>query len=200
MDIRKRLSTLPVLLLVAALIGVIVLVACAPSGNGGNGNGTPTPPRPWIIRFGCPTTFMGANGIDPHSGVRVSLRANYCEELITKDQVTGAVLPGLATGWEVAPDWSYIDYFIREGVMFHNGDLMTAEDVKFSFERAMSEDINPLEWYYLEDQIASVEIIGAYHVRVHLKKPAPGLLEETPGIVPKNYIEEVGDEEFGLNR
>jgi len=194
---RKSWATGGFLVLVAVLVGVLVLTACAPS-DGNGGNGTPPPPRPWIIRFGCPTTFMGANGLDPHSGVRVSLRANYCEELITKDQVTGAVLPGLATGWEVAPDWSYIDYFIREGVMFHNGDLMTAEDVKFSFERAMSEDINPLEWYYLEDQIASVEIIGAYHVRVHLKKPAPGLLEGTPGIVPKNYIEEVGDEEFGL--
>jgi len=200
---RKRRSILPVLLLVAALIGVIVLAACAPSGNGGNGNGTP-PPRPWIVKFGYEIGFQGANRLDPHATVQAPLSGCYAEGLIAKDQVTGEVMPGLATGWEVAPDWSYIDYFIREGVTFHNGDLMTAEDVKFSFDRAMLEETNPLGWYYLVDEIDSVEIIDDHQVRVYmtgeydLNKPAHGLLEGTSVIVPKDYIEEVGNEEFGL--
>jgi ABC-type transport system substrate-binding protein len=203
MDMRKRRSTLPVLLLAAALTGVIVLAACVPSGNGGNGgngeNGYEPPPRPWIVKFGYEIDFVGANRLDPHGTVQPPLLGCYAEGLVARDQVTGEVQPGLATGWEVAPDWSYIDYFIREGVTFHNGDIMTAEDVRFSFERAMNPDINPVGYYYYTDLIDSLEIINDYQVRIHLKKPAQLLLEGSPAIVPKDYVEEVGDEEFGLN-
>ncbi|MBM3220183.1 MAG: hypothetical protein FJZ38_16170 [Candidatus Rokubacteria bacterium] len=43
--------------------------------------------------------------------------------------------PRLAEGWTVSPDGLTYDFVLRQGVRFHNGDLLTADDVKFSFER-----------------------------------------------------------------
>ena len=43
--------------------------------------------------------------------------------------------PSLAESWSASPDGLTYDFVIRTGVKFHNGDLVTAEDVKFSFER-----------------------------------------------------------------
>ena len=45
------------------------------------------------------------------------------------------VIPDLAYRWEISPDASTYTFFLREGVKFHNGSEMTAEDVKASFER-----------------------------------------------------------------
>ena len=43
--------------------------------------------------------------------------------------------PSLAESWQMSPDGRVYDFTLRKGVKFHNGDSLTAEDVKFSFER-----------------------------------------------------------------
>ena len=43
--------------------------------------------------------------------------------------------PGLAESWSAAEDGRSYDFVLRKGAKFHNGDPVTAEDVKFSFER-----------------------------------------------------------------
>src|SRR5438552_7511174 len=45
------------------------------------------------------------------------------------------VAPGLAESWNVSPDGLVYEFVLRKGVRFHNGELLTGEDVKFSFER-----------------------------------------------------------------
>src|SRR4249920_2074413 len=45
--------------------------------------------------------------------------------------------PSLAESWTVSPDQRVYEFKLREGLKFHNGDPFTAEDVKFSFHRAM---------------------------------------------------------------
>ena len=44
--------------------------------------------------------------------------------------------PSLAESWTVSPDQRVYEFKLREGLKFHNGDPFTAEDVKFSFQRA----------------------------------------------------------------
>jgi len=51
-------------------------------------------------------------------------------------------LPSVAESWKVAPDWTYIDFFIKKGIKFHNGDPLTAEDVKYSFSKHMDKKIS----------------------------------------------------------
>ncbi len=50
-------------------------------------------------------------------------------------------LPAVAKSWKIAPDWSYIDFELNQGIKFHNGDPLTAEDVKFSFETHMRPEL-----------------------------------------------------------
>ena len=60
---------------------------------------------------------------------------NWGEFLLSRE-TSGKVVPGLATSWKVSPDGKRIDFTLRKGVKFHSGDLFTAKDVLFSWERA----------------------------------------------------------------
>ena len=89
------------------------------------------------------------------------------------------------------------DFVLREGASFHNGEPVTAEDVKFSFERyrGVAHDL-------LQARVAAVETPDARHVRFSLKDPWPDFLTfyatatGAGWIVPKNYVEKVGDDGF----
>jgi len=120
------------------------------------------------------------------------------DSLVAKD-AEGHFVPSLATSWEIAEDWSRMDFWIREGVEFHNGEPCTAEDVKFSFDRIMAEDSVSFIHPEFVENIDRVEIVDDYHIRVHLRQPYPAFLQrcfELFIIVPKDYIEEVGDAGF----
>jgi peptide/nickel transport system substrate-binding protein len=60
---------------------------------------------------------------------------NWGEFLLNRD-TSGKVVPGLATAWKISPDGKKIEFTLRKGVKFHSGDLFTAKDVLFSWERA----------------------------------------------------------------
>lgn len=79
--------------------------------------------------------------IDPHSSTDQTaweLQAVVYESLIFLDYVDGAfvTLPGLAESWQTPDDTTYV-FAIRQGVIFHNGREMTADDVLFSLNRAL---------------------------------------------------------------
>lgn len=103
--------------------------------------------------------------------------------------------PGLAESWSVSEDQKVYEFRLRPGLTFHNGDPFTAEDVKFSFQRYKSS--------LMRERVREVEIAGPHLVRFHLHQPWPdfmtyyGTLATAAGwIVPKRYIEQVGDEGF----
>jgi peptide/nickel transport system substrate-binding protein len=86
---------------------------------------------------------------------------------------------------------------IRKGAKFHNGEPVTAEDVKFSYERYRGADHD-----LMKEQMAAIETPDPGHVRFKLKKPWPDFLSfysSATGagwIVPKKYVEQVGDDGF----
>ena len=105
--------------------------------------------------------------------------------------------PCLAESWSASEDELTYEFVLRQGVKFHNGEPVTAEDVKFSFERyhGASHDL-------MKEQVAAVETPDPRHVQFKLKKPWPDFLtfySSATGagwIVPKKYVEKVGDEGF----
>ncbi|HEY7518182.1 MAG TPA: ABC transporter substrate-binding protein [Methylomirabilota bacterium] len=105
--------------------------------------------------------------------------------------------PSLAESWTVSKDHLAYEFVLRKGVRFHNGDAMTAEDVKFSFERYRGAASKTLK-----DRVAAVEAVAADRVRFRLKQPWPDFLTfyatatGAAWIVPKKYVEKVGDEGF----
>jgi peptide/nickel transport system substrate-binding protein len=108
--------------------------------------------------------------------------------------------PCLAESWRESPDGLSYEFKLREGVRFHNGDPFTAEDVKFSFLRYRGVSAK-----LLHDRVKAVEVVDPHRVRFVLNGPWPDFLVfyATPAtgaawIVPKKYIERVGEE--GFNR
>src|SRR5262245_44883532 len=71
--------------------------------------------------------------------------------------------PGLAESWQMSPDGRVYDFTLRKGVKFHNGDTLTAEDVKFSFERYRGAASKTLK-----ERVAAVETPSPLHVRFRL--------------------------------
>jgi len=139
--------------------------------------------------------------IDPHTGVGAEQTTINCllfDSLLTKDG-QGREVPAMAESWSIAPDWTYVDFKLRKGIKFHNGDPFTSKDVKFSIERAMREDLLFVFGAEARRQIDRVETKGDDQVRVWLKMPYPALFDRLYNnlmMVPKTYIEKVGDAGF----
>jgi peptide/nickel transport system substrate-binding protein len=105
--------------------------------------------------------------------------------------------PSLAESWSASEDALTYEFVLRAGAKFHNGDDVTAEDVKFSFARYRG-----ASHQMLQDRVAAVETPDARRVRFKLKQPWPDFLTfyvEATGagwIVPKKYVESVAEEGF----
>jgi peptide/nickel transport system substrate-binding protein len=106
--------------------------------------------------------------------------------------------PCLAESWTESPDGLVYEFKLREGLRFHNGHPFTAEDVRFSFQRYRGASAK-----LLHDRVKAVDIIDSHRIRFVLHAPWPDFLVfyATPAtgaawIVPKKYIEKVGEDEF----
>ena len=190
---RKRWVMGGVPILAAALVAIMLLPGCA---------GPPPEGQQIIINYGAEGGFNLGNGLDPHTSIGAAatpvVQALF-EGLTRKEVGTNELKACLATDWGIAPNWSHADFTIREGITFSNGEAMTAEDVKFSFERAMREDLNFISGGEMRRCIDSIDIIDGYQVRINLKEPWPAMLDRCSlgiMIVPKDYIEENGDDYF----
>src|SRR5215831_713903 len=79
--------------------------------------------------------------------------------------------PCLAQSWSMSEDGLSYEFVLREGVSFHDGEPITAEDVKFSFERYRGANHE-----LIKRQVAGIETPDARHVRFKLNKPWPDFL------------------------
>src|ERR1700745_1909780 len=105
--------------------------------------------------------------------------------------------PCLADSFSAAEDGRSYDFVLRQGVKFHNGDPTAAEDVKFSFERYRGASHS-----LMQERVANIEAPDPRPVRFNLKTPWPDFLTfyatatGAGWIVPKKYVERVGDDGF----
>jgi peptide/nickel transport system substrate-binding protein len=106
--------------------------------------------------------------------------------------------PCLAESWTVSPDQRVYEFKLRERLTFHNGDPFTAEDVKFSFQRAKGK--------LLHEKVREITVVNPHRVRFTLHEPWPDFMNYYAGIVtgagwvvPKKYVEQVGDDGFKKN-
>ena len=116
-------------------------------------------------------------------------------DALVKPMPGNPMAPSLAESWTVSADQTAYEFKLREGVKFHNGDPFTAQDVKFSFERAKAKQ--------LHEKVKEVVIIDPHRVRFVLREPWPdfmtyyGTLATGAGwVVPKKYFEAVGPDGF----
>jgi peptide/nickel transport system substrate-binding protein len=110
----------------------------------------------------------------------------------------GGMVPSLAESWTMSPDGLVYDFVIRSGARFHNGEPVTAEDARFSFERYRGGGAK-----LLRDKVKEVRALDARRLRIVLKEPWPdfmafyGTTATGAGwVVPKKYVEKVGEDGF----
>lgn len=110
------------------------------------------------------------------------------------------IVPEIAESWEAVSPTEWV-FKIRKGITFHNGEKLDAEDVVFTFERIITEgaiDGQTSPRKGLMGTVEKVEKVDDYTVRFVLSEPWPVFLKMLPHqqIVPKDYIEEHGNQYF----
>ena len=134
-------------------------------------------------------------------------------EAVTTSPGISELQPGLAEKWEVTPDGLVYTFHLRQGVKFHSGDILTADDVIFTFDRMLNPATKALNTDFL-DMIAGAQerMDGAATETTGLKKIDDNTVEitlaapyapflanlATPAgsIFSQAYVEQVGDD-FG---
>jgi peptide/nickel transport system substrate-binding protein len=174
----------------AAVLFILVLAAATVAW------GMPTGGMTWAIHVTLAPTWS-----DPAEtpGVITPFLLLYAlHDALVKPMPGVAMAPSLAESWTLSKDGLVYEFVLRKGVKFHNGDPVTAEDVKFSFERYKGGGATTLK-----ARVAAVEVVDATRVRFRLKQPWPDFMTfyGTPAtsaawIVPKKYVEKVGDDGF----
>ena len=96
-------------------------------------------------------------------------------EGLTRFASDGSIIPGLAQSWVISDDGMTYTFKLAEGVTFHDGTTMDAEDVKFSLDRARAEDSANAQ-KALFASIADVEAVDASTVKITLSAPNGSLL------------------------
>jgi len=147
---------------------------------------------------------LSADWLDPatNAGLVPSQITLYLfHDALLKPMPDGTYSPCLAESWTISPDSKVYEFKLRQGVKFHNGDPMTAEDVIFSFQRYKAAQAK-----IIQGKTEKVEAVNPLTVRFTFKEPFPDFLEYLlPGasaigwVVPKNYVEKVGDAGFKKN-
>ena len=138
--------------------------------------------------------------LDPHmhfERVGVLVNINMYDSLLHKNTKL-QYEPSLATSWKSITDTQW-EFKLRKGVKFHNGDPLTAQDVKYSFDRVLDQTKKSPQYGNIR-AIKEVRIVDAETIHLVTDKPFPLLLERLVffPIVPKAHIEKVGDQAFGL--
>ena len=183
---KKNFNRAMSLVLAAAM--ALSLAACGGNQeNNGSGGGT---------AGGYKNTLTWAQGadvtsLDPHQGKEtpaVQVNTQIFDTLVTVDPETNEVVPQIAESWEQTDDQTYV-FKIREGIKFHDGSDLTAEDVKFSLDRAR----NSAAVSYIVNFIEEVTVDDDHTVTVKTTAPYAPTLRNLAipfaAIVPKAFVE-----------
>jgi peptide/nickel transport system substrate-binding protein len=183
---RKVLQVLTGALMVGALVAGLA--------GGANAQAKPEGEMRWALYVAVVPAWLDPGEV---LGFITPFWVQYAlHDALVKPMPGNIMTPSLAESWTLSPDQKTYDFKLRQGLKFHNGDPFTAEDVKFSFQRAKSSRI-------LKEKVRDVEIVDPSRIRFHLHEPFPdfmafyGTLATGSGwIVPKKYVEKVGDDGF----
>ena len=180
------MSQRPLRTLAASLLLLVVCVAPAAAADG---------QLTWAVHITLAPTWF-----DPAEtpGLITPYMLMYAlHDALLKPMPGQASAPSLAESWSASPDGLSYEFVLRKGARFHNGEPVTAEDVKFSLERYRGAANKTLK-----ANVAAVEIPDPRRVRVKLKKPWPDFMTfytSATGagwIVPKKYVEQVGEDGY----
>ncbi len=184
---------------VAAL--AVVVSACGTTGQSASPTGTEsTPAGP--VSGGQLVVALATEPdcLDPHvTPAAVSYRVvrHIFDSLVVQSDDGFEFEPWLATSWEVNADATEYTFMLREDVAFHDGTPLTAEVVKYNFDRIAAPETQSRLAASLLGPYDSTEIVDDYTVRVHFTRPHAAFLEAASqaflGMVSPNAVSEGGN-------
>jgi peptide/nickel transport system substrate-binding protein len=152
--------------------------------------------------IGLSAEIMTLDPADYRDTTTETVIRNMFDGLVTRTS-DGRVVPELAESATMIDDVTW-EFVLKKGVTFHNGEDLTADDVKFSFDRIITE--NAIEYPEphtsprkgLISPLESVDVIDDYTVRLNFSDPFPVAMQMLvhQQILPKDYFEQVGTQGF----
>lgn len=186
---RRKLMSI---LLVLTMVTAIALTGCSgdkqEQESATDNELSKTPVEGGTIRVGI---SQDLDSLDPHKAVSAGTKEvlfNIFEGLVKPDS-DGNLVNAIAEDYEISDDAKVYTFTLREGVKFHNGNAVTAEDVKYSIDRcADTSNGGPLVSAY--SIIESVNILDEKTVEIRLTEPNTEFLAYmTTAIIPKDYAD-----------
>ncbi len=177
-------------------LGVLLVVLLAVSA------GTPAlaAPDPGTMVWGVHVTLV-SRWLDPgdtEALITPFMVLYALHDALLKPMPGNISTPSLAESWSMSKDGLSYDFVLRRNAKFHNGDPVTADDVKFTFERYKGASAR-----LLKEKVKEVQVLAPNRVRFVLKEPWPDFIAfygtsatGAAWIVPKKYIEKVGEEAY----
>ena len=171
-----------------------------PGGSPGQGNtgGDPLKDTLIISQNEEPTSFISIDSRFPASANKDHLLLHQLYDTLLFMRADGTITPALAERWEVSEDGLEYTFYLRQDVIFHNGDKMTAEDVAFTYNTALN-DYASLAVTALTN-MTHAEVVDEYTVKLVLSAPFAVFYKNVTGrlgyIVNKRVYEEIGAEEY----
>ena len=149
-----------------------------------------------VVAQGVDATTLDPN--DHRETSTDSILYNIFDPLLARN-AAGEIVPWLATEVEAVDDTTW-DIVLREGVQFHNGEVLDAETVRFNFARLLDPE-RPLAQSGFWAPVTAVEVTGPLSLRIETREPFPVFQSMLTQIhmVPQAYFEEVGAEVFASN-
>ena len=121
--------------------------------------------------------------IDPHF-MFVDSNVAYSYHLygfLARSNEQSQLIPDLAESWSIVDDTTW-EFNLRKGVKFHDGSDFTADDVVFSYKRPATVENNPSPYSPLLEQIADMEVVDPYTLRIKTNGPKPFMLVDLSSI------------------
>jgi len=138
--------------------------------------------------------------LDPRNGISTimaSMNSQIYSALVTTDENYNVICDA-AESYEIIDDTTY-KFTLRKGILFHDGEELTSEDVKYTLDTIRKEDA----MYKLKSDFSFMycEPIDDYNLYIKTDEPNASTLLRLNyiKIIPKHYVEKVGDEEFNLH-
>ena len=182
---RRSVARIVVVLFALTVLGSPYPVSAAPEGT-----------MTWGVHI-----TLASRWLDPAEteGIITPFMVLYgLHDALVKPMPAGQQTPSLAESWTQSKDGLTYEFVIRKGVKFHNGEPVTATDVKFSFERYKGAGAK-----LLKERVREIQLVDAGRVRFVLKEPWPDFMTfygtsatGSGWIVPKAYVEKVGDDGY----
>jgi peptide/nickel transport system substrate-binding protein len=179
--------------LLVAILSLVLLTSTSPPALAAE---PPSGQLTWALHFNpAPTLYEPAET----AGLITPFMFLYAlHDALVKPLPGKNMSPALAESWTASPDGLAYEFVLRKGAKFHNGEPVTADDVKFSFERYRG-----ISSKALKEKVAAIETPDPGRVRFRLKQPWPDFMAfyGTPAtgaawIVPRKYVEKVGEDGF----